>query len=120
MPRLSPGGPAPAPAPEPEPEPHLPRPAPQLRAARGADASSLRGLEEALAAVRAELEARRAEVEQLTTLGLRGDATVQEYMAGLKVCGYMHAYMCVCAFVRACMDGHEQCSAHCVKRPLAS
>ncbi len=32
-----------------------------------------------------ELDLRQREVDQLTTLSLRGDATVQEYMAGLKV-----------------------------------
>lgn len=32
-----------------------------------------------------ELEARRVEVDQLTSLSLRGDATVQEYMANCKV-----------------------------------
>lgn len=38
-----------------------------------------------MAAARRDLDARRSEVEQLTTLSLRGDATVQEYMANLKV-----------------------------------
>jgi hypothetical protein len=32
-----------------------------------------------------ELAARGAEVEQLTSLSLRGDATLQDYMASLKV-----------------------------------
>ena len=32
-----------------------------------------------------ELEDRAREVDQLTTLSLRGDATVQEYMARLRV-----------------------------------
>lgn len=32
-----------------------------------------------------ELAARSAEVEQLTSLSLRGDATLQDYMASLKV-----------------------------------
>ena len=36
------------------------------------------------------MEARRHEVEQLSTLSLRGDATVQEYMANLKVRGGVH------------------------------
>ncbi len=60
----------------------------QLRAARDSDATALRSLEEALAAARRDCEARRTEVEQLTTLSLRGDATVQEYMANLKVGGW--------------------------------
>lgn len=34
-----------------------------------------------------ELAARGAEVEQLTSLSLRGDATLQDYMASLKVRG---------------------------------
>jgi hypothetical protein len=34
-----------------------------------------------------ELAARGAEVEQLTSLSLRGDATLQDYMASLKVGG---------------------------------
>ncbi|GFR41794.1 hypothetical protein Agub_g2559, partial [Astrephomene gubernaculifera] len=56
----------------------------QLRSARESDSAALRSLEEALAAARRDCDARRAEVEQLTTLSLRGDATVQEYMAALK------------------------------------
>ena len=42
-------------------------------------------MEEACGELRGEVEARRHEVEQLSTLSLRGDATVQEYMANLKV-----------------------------------
>ena len=37
------------------------------------------------ARAREEAEARRQEVEQLATLSLRGDATVQECMAHIKV-----------------------------------
>jgi hypothetical protein len=42
-------------------------------------------LEAAVARHKLELGARQQEVDQLTTLSLRGDATVQEYMTGLKV-----------------------------------
>ena len=51
-------------------------------------------LEETCGGLRQDLEARSREVEQLTTLSLRGDATVQEYMANLKVrllCAGMNA-----------------------------
>ena len=47
-------------------------------------------MEEACGELRGEVEARRHEVEQLSTLSLRGDATVQEYMANLKVRGGVH------------------------------
>eukprot|EP00955_Chlamydomonas_euryale_P028908 304881-Chlamydomonas_euryale.AAC.1 len=50
---------------------------PQLRGAREADHVARGTLEEGLASMSAQLEARRSEVEQLTTLSLRGDATVQ-------------------------------------------
>ncbi|KAJ9515516.1 hypothetical protein QJQ45_021666, partial [Haematococcus lacustris] len=56
----------------------------QLRAAREGATSHIRQLEGSLTSLRGELEARRQEVEQLTTLSLRGDATVQEYMSNLK------------------------------------
>ncbi|GFH12871.1 uncharacterized protein HaLaN_08640, partial [Haematococcus lacustris] len=55
-----------------------------LRAAREGATSHIRQLEGSLTSLRGELEARRQEVEQLTTLSLRGDATVQEYMSNLK------------------------------------
>ncbi|KAG1668637.1 hypothetical protein FOA52_002490 [Chlamydomonas sp. UWO 241] len=55
-----------------------------LRGAREADHVSLRRLEEEAADLRAHVDARRSEVEQLTTLSLRGDATVQECMASVK------------------------------------
>ena len=57
----------------------------QLRAARESDLQHIRRLEETCEGLRADLEARAQEVEQLTTLSLRGDATVQEYMTNLKV-----------------------------------
>ncbi len=57
----------------------------QLAAAREGMAAHIKELEAGLSGVRAELEARRVEVEQLTLLGLRGDATVQEYMSNIKV-----------------------------------
>ncbi|GIL57051.1 hypothetical protein Vafri_12185 [Volvox africanus] len=56
----------------------------QLRSGRQTDSSALRSLEEALAASRRDNDSLRAQVDQLTTLGLRGDATVQEFMANLK------------------------------------
>ena len=58
---------------------------PQLRSARESDLLHIRRFEEACGELRGEVEARRHEVEQLSTLSLRGDATVQEYMANLKV-----------------------------------
>ena len=57
----------------------------QLRTAREADLQAIRQLEATCEELRQELEARNHEVDQLTTLSLRGDATVQEYMANLKV-----------------------------------
>ncbi|GAX72996.1 hypothetical protein CEUSTIGMA_g448.t1 [Chlamydomonas eustigma] len=57
----------------------------QLRAARESDAINILRLEDSCSQLRRELDTRRHEVEQLTTLSLRGDATVQEYMANLKV-----------------------------------
>lgn len=57
----------------------------QLRATREGAAAHVGQLEDVVSQLRTELEARRQEVEQLTTLSLRGDATVQEYMSNLKV-----------------------------------
>lgn len=57
----------------------------QLRAAREGGSAQLVQLEDVIGQLRAELEVRHQEVEQLTTLSLRGDATVQEYMSNLKV-----------------------------------
>ncbi|EFJ50664.1 basal body protein [Volvox carteri f. nagariensis] len=56
----------------------------QLRSGRQTDSAALRSLEEALAASRRDNDSLRSQVDQLTTLGLRGDATVQEFMANLK------------------------------------
>jgi hypothetical protein len=53
----------------------------QLEAAHKASAES----RAKAARLAGELAARGAEVEQLTSLSLRGDATLQDYMASLKV-----------------------------------
>lgn len=47
--------------------------------------AQVKQLEAVVARHKQELDLRQREVDQLTTLSLRGDATVQEYMAGLKV-----------------------------------
>lgn len=57
----------------------------QVRTQLESSQQQLREVKEANSRLTTELNARVTEVEQLTTLSLRGDATVQEYMANLKL-----------------------------------
>ena len=59
----------------------------EARSSKGSLNESLRRLESECQGLRSELEVKRQEVDQLTSLSLRGDATVQEYMSSLKVRG---------------------------------
>jgi hypothetical protein len=58
---------------------------PQVRSQLEASQASLSEARAAQSEVRAQLAAKEAAVDALTTLSLRGDATVQEYMSNVKV-----------------------------------
>ncbi|GMH37469.1 hypothetical protein BSKO_05342 [Bryopsis sp. KO-2023] len=59
----------------------------QLRAHQDMERARLQNLDETTSRLRSENDAKRKEVDQLTTLTLKGDATVQEYMKNMKTVG---------------------------------
>ena len=62
-----------------------------------------RQAEDHVTGLRRQLDDRSREVEQLTTLSLKGDATLQEYMAQLTVSSTSFTVVCVCrGFCKSC------------------
>lgn len=73
--------------------PSLCTPTAQVRSQLEAAQSALTEAKASKVEVQAQLAAKEAAVEALTTLSLRGDATVQEYMSNVKVGGWVGVLM---------------------------